>query len=209
MFAHVCRKSGFHSRSRQSRLRIPSLRGRWNEQQPVCRWVTATEDCEVEARGRKTATFGLCCQRRTLPHVVPIRLARAPWKRSGHLRRLRNVCLWLFLHFPPPPSEWLRVSSVDKVTHEKERLIDLFRLSGIAILNGAPTCSVRKAAATVGTRLTLFTVILAYKSIVRAFWICLWSCYRLLCRWRPVTWSVGFSSKQLREHTSKLPYLLL
>ena len=64
-------------------------------QQPVCRWVTATEDCEVKARGRKMVTCGLCCQWRTLPHVVPLRLARAPWKWLCHLRRFRNVRLFL------------------------------------------------------------------------------------------------------------------
>ena len=38
--------------------------------------VTATEDCGVKACGREMATCGLCSQRRTLPHVVSLRLAR-------------------------------------------------------------------------------------------------------------------------------------
>ena len=54
---------------------IPPWRGRSNEQQPV--FGGATEDCGVEARGRKMVTCDLCSQRRTLPHVVPLRLARA------------------------------------------------------------------------------------------------------------------------------------
>jgi len=38
--------------------------------QLVCRWVTTTENCGVEACGREMVTCGSCSRRRKLPHVV-------------------------------------------------------------------------------------------------------------------------------------------
>ena len=51
-FTHAYRRSGVNPRSRKPRISIPPRRDGWNEQQLVCRWVTAAADYGVRTRSR-------------------------------------------------------------------------------------------------------------------------------------------------------------
>jgi len=91
----VRRGSGFDLRNGQAQLWLPSVRGRQDEGQLACSWVTTTEDREeVKMHGREMVTCRLCSQRHKLPHVLLAVSAGA--LEMVDSKRLRSVLALLF-----------------------------------------------------------------------------------------------------------------
>jgi len=82
-YVHLCVQEvrGLIPWSKQARLWLPFLQGRYYEEQLICSGVTATKDCGIKSHGREMVMCGVCSQRCKLSHVASYRLARAPYRK--------------------------------------------------------------------------------------------------------------------------------